>query len=489
MPSGETMSLPDDELDKVSTKSVDSPPSRSRMLEHRKSLHSLYYHPVTQVVLLGVICFLCPGMFNALTGLGGGGQVDATTSANSNAALYSTTSAVSFFAGSVFNKLGPRRTLQLGTLAYPLFFGSYLAINIHPGAGAFVVAAGAILGFSSALLWTSQGSLMLAYATEAQKGVFIAIFWAIFNLGAVVGSAVSFGQNFQRTNNSVGNGTYVAFLVLSLIALTIPASMADPENIIRADGTKVVIVRRPSWKTEVYGLWVTIRTDPMILLLFPMFFSSNYFYTWQFNDYNSAIFDIRARALNNFVYWLAQIFGSIAIGVALDQARMTRRARAFLAWSTLFFGTFAVNIWAYFYQRTYTRQSIPPDAQKMDIYSADFAAHCWLMILYGLLDSMWQTTAYWLMGAMTNDPAKLAVFIGFYKSIQSAGGAGVWRADAVGLPYMNIFLSTWGLMAGGLVFAFPMIYMRVKNHTDTEDETLAAMRGAQMDQTAEKAPV
>lgn len=26
---------------------------------------------------------------------------------------------------------------------------------------------------------------------------------------------------------------------------------------------------------------------------------------------------------------------------------------------------------------------------------------------------MWQTTAYWFMGAMSNDPAKLAVFTGF----------------------------------------------------------------------------
>lgn len=26
---------------------------------------------------------------------------------------------------------------------------------------------------------------------------------------------------------------------------------------------------------------------------------------------------------------------------------------------------------------------------------------------------MWQTTAYWIMGAMSNDPAKLAHFAGF----------------------------------------------------------------------------
>lgn len=40
---------------------------------------------------------------------------------------------------------------------------------------------------------------MMAYPTEAQKGAFIGIFWAIFNLGGVVGSAVAFGQNFKST--------------------------------------------------------------------------------------------------------------------------------------------------------------------------------------------------------------------------------------------------------------------------------------------------
>ena len=44
---------------------------------------------------------------------------------------------------------------------------------------------------------------MLSYCTEAQKGLFISIFWAIFNLGAVVGSVVSFGQNFRSTVGTV----------------------------------------------------------------------------------------------------------------------------------------------------------------------------------------------------------------------------------------------------------------------------------------------
>lgn len=153
----------------------------------------------------------------------------------------------------------------------------------------------------------------------------------------------------------------------------------------------------------------------------------------EFNDYNNAIFNIRARSLNNLVYWLSQIVGSIVIGALLDKDAISRRVRAFSGWVVLFVMVFVVHIWAYFYQkcavprflefitnlqiRQYTRATYPPDAPKIDIYDHGYAGRIWMYIFCGLLDAMWQTTAYWLMGAMSNDPAKLAHFTGFCKSI------------------------------------------------------------------------
>ena len=57
--------------------------------------------------------------------------------------------------------------------------------------------------------------------------------------------------------------------------------MADPSKMVRTDGTKVVQPTHPSWKTEFISLFVALKEDPWILLLFPMFFASNYFYTWR----------------------------------------------------------------------------------------------------------------------------------------------------------------------------------------------------------------
>ncbi|KAK0444889.1 uncharacterized protein EV420DRAFT_1648587 [Desarmillaria tabescens] len=79
------------------------------------------------------------------------------------------------------------------------------------------------------------------------------------------------------------------------------------------------------------------------------------------------------------------------------------------------------------------------------------------------------------MDATSNDPSKLAFFARFYKSIQSAGAAGIWRADAVKIPYTNMFISESAFLLGGLVFALPMVVIRIKDHTDLDNKTVTRM--------------
>ncbi|KAG2038705.1 hypothetical protein BDR03DRAFT_294838 [Suillus americanus] len=37
---------------------------------------------------------------------------------------------------------------------------------------------------------------------------------------------------------------------------------------------------------------------------------------------------------------------------------------------------------------------------------------------------------------------------------------------------MNVVISTWVLVTARMMFAFPLVYVRVKNHTEIDDETL-----------------
>ena len=82
--------------------SVPPLPARSTSTERfrqRTGFSAFYYNPVTQVCLLGLVCFMCPGSFNALNGLGAAGRVDSTVNSNSNSALYATFTVAAFFAG------------------------------------------------------------------------------------------------------------------------------------------------------------------------------------------------------------------------------------------------------------------------------------------------------------------------------------------------------------------------------------------------------
>ena len=83
------------------------------------TVRTIYFHPVTQVVMLGLVCFMCPGLYNALNGLGGGGRVDTTTNANANATHYATFAFFAFFAGQVEHS----SSAALGT--YTVRFGSF----------------------------------------------------------------------------------------------------------------------------------------------------------------------------------------------------------------------------------------------------------------------------------------------------------------------------------------------------------------------------
>jgi MFS family permease len=149
-----------------------------------------YASPMAQLLIVSFVCFLCPGMFNALSGLGGGGMVNPDVNNSANVALYSTFATVAFFAGTIANRLGIKLTLSFGGLGYCIYASSLLCYDHTSNAG-FVIFSGALLGVCAGLLWTAQGAIMMSYPPEDTKGRYISIFWMIFNLGAVLGSLVS----------------------------------------------------------------------------------------------------------------------------------------------------------------------------------------------------------------------------------------------------------------------------------------------------------
>jgi hypothetical protein len=91
-------------------------------------------------------------------------------------------------------------------------------------------------------------------------------------------------------------------MVLMFLGAVLAWCLVDARHIVRPDGSRVILMKHPTWQSEIFGLWELLRSDSYVVLLFPMFFASNWFYTYQFNDVNLARFNIRTRALNNTLY-------------------------------------------------------------------------------------------------------------------------------------------------------------------------------------------
>jgi hypothetical protein len=143
-----------------------------------------------------------------------------------------------------------------------------------------------------------------------------------------------------------------------------------------------------------FGLFETLKQDSYIVLFFPIFFASNFFYPYQFNTFNLAAFNIRTRSLNNTMYWLAEIGGSYLAGYALDSTRIRRSLRARIAAGTLFVLVFVVWTGAYVWQRKES-SVMQSSVAKKDFTDSDYAGPMLLYLSFGFLAAVWQTCLYW----------------------------------------------------------------------------------------------
>ena len=179
----------------------------------------------------------------------------------------------------------------------------------------------------------------------------------------------------------------------ALLALT----LCNAGDIIRKDGSRVILMKNPTWQSELWGLWETLRFEPFVVLLFPMFFSSNWFYVYQQNSVNGAYFNTRTKALNGLLYWLAQIIAAVIWGYLLDRESVRRTTRAKGAWVALFILTFVIWGGGYAFEKTYTRETVAPDSGFIpgDWTDSGYAGPMFLYIFYGFYDAAWQATVYW----------------------------------------------------------------------------------------------
>lgn len=408
-------------------------------------------------------------MYNALTGLGGSGQVDHTVAANANVALLSTTAGTALFiVGPIFSWVGPRICFLIGGWTYALYSGSLLSFN-HNASGAFVITAGAILGIGASFIWIVQGAIMTTYVDESQKGRAIAAFWIIFNLGGGIGSLASFGLNYDSKSGTVTDSTYIALMAIMIFGWLLGLFLCSPSRIRLAQLHNAVETEKHTIRGSV-EMAVRVLCKWRVACMIPLFFSANVFYGYQQNNVNGLTFNIRTRSLNSALYWMSQMLGGLLIGLILDIPWLERPGRARLGWAVVLVSGMAIWGGGYAFERWQERRMASGLKQDIDYTDSSISVGpIFLYIFYGAFDALWQGYAYWLIGTESNSTSRAAVLVGAYKTFQATGGAMAWRVNAIGASGMTQLAMNWGLCVGSLVIVAPTVWT-VSKHTSAEEE-------------------
>lgn len=425
--------------------------------------------PLIQVSLMGLVCFCCPGMFNALSGMGGGGQVDPTAANNANTALYTTFALFGILGGGIYNLLGPRLTLATGCSTYVLYAGSFLYYNNHHHQ-AFAIVAGALLGVGAGLLWAGQGAIMTSYPPPNRKGSYISLFWSIFNMGGVIGGLIPFILNYHRTHAaSVNDATYIAFMCFMAAGTLLSLTILPPSQVVRDDGTRCTAMKYSKVSIEVVEI-LKLFLNWKMLLIIPAAWASNFFYSYQFNNVNGLLFNLRTRGFNNVFYWGAQMVGSVAIGYVLDFSFRSRRKRGFVGICLV--ALLGTAIWAggLANQLTYSFDDLPANRLDFKDSGTDFAGPFVLYFSYGLLDAMFQSMVYWVIGALADDSEILSRFSGFYKGMQSAGAAVAWQVDTKKVPLLSQLIVNWSLTTVSYPLLLLLVFLAIKDDDKSDEE-------------------
>ncbi|KAH7146259.1 major facilitator superfamily domain-containing protein [Dactylonectria macrodidyma] len=396
--------------------------------------------PLFNVILVGLISFTQPGIWNALNSTGAGGQQVPYLVNGAN----SLTFGIMVFGCSLFgilaNKIGLKWVLVIGTFGYAPYSAA-LYVNNRYGVEWFVLFGGATCGIAASALWASEGAIALGYAGVGDRGKFTGIWLGLRELGQLIGSSIQLSLNTSaEKRGKVGYSTYLVLIALQCLGLPLALLVSPPEKVIRRDGTGLPNTFRKthSFKEQSAKWWALIRRREFFLLI-PILVGFNWNSTYV-GIYLVNYFSVRSRALASLTSGIAATFANIFWGWFLDNKWLSRPKTARIIWSCFSLVMTSMFVWQYIIELEYRNSETPV---TLDWASPGFGRGFAVQVMFRFLNESHYMFVYWLIGIFFNDIETLALAVGLLRSFESVGSCLAYGVGAAKVsPLVNLIVAS-----------------------------------------------
>lgn len=398
-----------------------------------------YRSPLFNVIIVGLISFTQPGIWNALNNTGAGGQQEPYLVNGANSLTFGIMVFGCTFFSLLANKFGLKNILIIGTLGYAPYSAS-LYVNNRYGVEWFVLFGGVTCGIAASALWASEGAIALGYPQVKDRGKFTGIWLGLRELGQLIGSSIQLSLNRKKNQRGkVGYDTYLILIGLQCAGLPLAFLISPPEKVIRPDGTKI---GDPTKNKKVLGefkrVWALLKTKRVFLLL-PILIGFNWNGTY-LSIYLTKYFSVRARALGALTTGIAATAANIFWGWFLDLKIFSRPKIARITWFSFVVIMLSIFGWQISNQHKY--QSTIPKV-TLDWDTPDFGRAFASTVLFRFMNESHYMFVYWIIGTFNNDIETLTLTVGIVRSFESFGSAvsfGLGAASAVS-PMANLIVA------------------------------------------------
>ncbi|KAI0896316.1 MFS general substrate transporter [Annulohypoxylon nitens] len=411
----------------------------------------VYQHSLTQMMLLSVQAFCGPAMADAIAGLGGGGLATPQTSNIATAINYAMLATVCMFGGPIVNKLGTKWALVIGAMSFPIRGSSYYC-NSKFGTQWYLIFGGFFTGIGSGCWYVAESGSIMSLAPSGSRGKYLALWIVSRNLGQLVGGAINLSKNhIKGAVGGVTPDTYIAFLIIESLALPFAFLISPLENVVRSDGTRILVLEKLSFKQEFKLIRFTMSSR--LILLSALWAIWSFFYSGTWSTYLATYFTTRSRALSSLISPFFCIVGCFGLGFILDIKSLSQRRRAQLGLFTVVILNLGVYIWSIVMQVKFNVHTPGKIDWDDSLYATSFLPYFFVQTTGPLS----QSYMYWLLSSFATDAQANVRNGAAFRCLEAVGQAISYGMNTqIKADPLIGFCVTFGLMAAAVV---PMLLL------------------------------